>query len=58
MQAVKELVWTNGGVATEQGYRMAYEVLTRVQASDDAREGQRAFAEKRAPRATSPQLQG
>jgi enoyl-CoA hydratase/carnithine racemase len=51
-QAIKELIWTNGGTATEQGYRAAFEALTRVQASEDAKEGPRAFVEKRAPRWT------
>jgi len=50
--AIKELLWTNGNTAQEEGYRHAFEALTRVQASDDAREGPRAFAEKRPPRWT------
>jgi len=51
-RAIKELLWTNGGTAQGEGYRRAFEALTRVQASEDAREGPRAFAEKRSPRWT------
>ena len=49
-QAIKALLWDNGGVVTTQGYQSAAEAMARVQASADAKEGPRAFVEKRAPR--------
>ena len=49
-QAIKALLWENGGVVTPQGYQSAAEAMARVQASADAKEGPRAFVEKRAPR--------
>jgi enoyl-CoA hydratase/carnithine racemase len=49
VQAVKALLWANGGYSTESGYQRAVEALATVQASEDAREGPRAFVEKRAP---------
>lgn len=49
-QAMKALLWENGGVVTKQGYQSAADAMARVQASEDAKEGPRAFVEKRAPR--------
>ena len=48
-RAIKDILWTNSA-AGEHAWRYAREHLARVQASEDAKEGPRAFAEKRAPR--------
>jgi len=52
VQTAKKVLMANSGVATEFGYRMSLEALHRVQASEDAKEGIRAFTEKRPPRWT------
>ena len=48
-QAIKDVIWKNGGTGTEEGYQLALSALARVQASEDAKEGPRAFTENRAP---------
>lgn len=47
VQEVKRTVLQASGVTLEQGYRMEDAAKARVMASDDAREGPRAFMEKR-----------
>ncbi|OCX64452.1 enoyl-CoA hydratase [Thioclava sp. SK-1] len=48
VQEVKRTVLAASGVTLEEGYRMEDAAKARVMASDDAREGPRAFMEKRA----------
>lgn len=49
VSACKEAVIRSSGVALEDAYRIEAEVSARVMQTDDAREGPRAFMEKRPP---------
>ena len=49
VQAVKEAAIRTNGLPLEDAYAIEHEVSARVTSSDDAREGPRAFAEKREP---------
>lgn len=49
VQAAKKVMMANSGAATAMGYQMSLEALRRIQETEDAKEGPRAFAEKRAP---------
>ncbi len=48
-QAIKQCALRSSGVSLEQGYAIERELSARVMASEDAREGPRAFKEKREP---------
>ena len=52
VQAVKRTVRTTSGLPVEQAFGLEDEAKRIVMASEDAREGPRAFMEKRAPRYT------
>ena len=49
VQAAKKVMMANSGAATAFGYQLSLEALRRIQETEDAKEGPRAFAEKRAP---------
>lgn len=50
VQAVKRTVIASSGRSLDEAYRLEDEAWAAVQATEDAREGPRAFMEKRAPR--------
>lgn len=52
VKAARELVYLSGEMGTSAGLRAAYHLFESVYRSDDAREGPRAFAEKRTPQWT------
>ena len=47
--ATKELAYKSAGLSLEEAFRLNGEITARISATEDAREGPRAFAEKRAP---------
>lgn len=49
VQACKEVVWRTSGLPLEEAYKIEYEVAQKATISKDAREGGKAFAEKREP---------
>ena len=49
VQAAKKLLTQNSGVASEQGFENGFALTQQILASEDSKEGPRAFAEKRAP---------
>jgi enoyl-CoA hydratase len=49
VRAVKELAYRGKEMTLEDGLQLELEISQRVASSDDAREGPRAFAEKRMP---------
>lgn len=49
LQAIKEVAIRTNGMALEEAYAVEHEVSGRVVTSEDAREGPRAFMEKREP---------
>lgn len=52
VKAARELVYLSAEMGTSAGLRAAYHLFESVYRSDDAQEGPRAFAEKRAPQWT------
>ena len=52
VRAARELVYLSAEMGRSAGLRAAHHLFESVYVSDDAREGPRAFAEKRAPRWT------
>ncbi len=50
VQAAKEVALLGDGLSVEQAMSQSYAAIERVRASEDSKEGRRAFAEKRAPR--------
>ena len=52
LQKIKEAVLRTSGVPLRDAYKIETECTTEVMRSDDAKEGPRAFMEKREPRYT------
>lgn len=52
VRKIKEAVIRSSGLTLEEGFKIENEVAREVMASEDAKEGPRAFMEKRAPRYT------
>ncbi|MEE8370292.1 MAG: enoyl-CoA hydratase-related protein, partial [Dehalococcoidia bacterium] len=52
MQLAKRLVYRSLDVGVDQALEMAQQAMTIAQSTEDAREGPRAFVEKREPRFT------
>ena len=52
LREIKRTVRTSSGLTLAEGYRLENEAKRRVMATEDAREGPRAFMEKRPPRFT------
>jgi enoyl-CoA hydratase len=49
VRKIKEAVIRSSGLTLEEGFKIENEVAREVMASEDAKEGPRAFMEKRAP---------